>query len=142
MTEHSRMRLADKFCLFDTVHTVYQRAHAELNNRINNSINQAGANKVGAFVKSWLAAMTEIMFIDLAVRLNQVSLKLEPCSEPFLQSDNKEQLIQLAAQIAVEKDPKKFHALVIELNDLLQASENRLDEQVDDHSQSQHPDKR
>ena len=48
-----------------------------------------------------------------------------------MQSDNKEQLIRLAAQIAVEKDPKKFHALVAELNDLLQAAENRLDKQVD-----------
>lgn len=55
-----------------------------------------------------------------------------------MQSDNKEQLIQLAAQIAVEKDPKKFHALATELNDLLQVAENRLDKQVD-HSQA--PDK-
>jgi hypothetical protein len=57
-----------------------------------------------------------------------------------LQSDNKEQLIRLAAQIAVEKDPKKFHALVAELNDLLHAAENRLDKQVD-HTQEKHPDK-
>jgi hypothetical protein len=48
-----------------------------------------------------------------------------------LQSDTKEQLIQLTAQIAVEKDPKKFHALATELNDLLQAADNRVDKQVD-----------
>jgi hypothetical protein len=74
------------------------------------------------------------MSSDLAVRLNQVFAKIGSLREPLLQSDNKEQLIQLAAQIAVEKDPKKFHALVTELNDLLQAAENRLDKQVD-HSQ-------
>jgi hypothetical protein len=61
--------------------------------------------------------------------------------EPFLQNDNKEQLIQLAAQIAVEKDPTKFHALVTELNDLLRAAENRLDKQGDD-SRGKVPDKR
>jgi hypothetical protein len=58
-----------------------------------------------------------------------------------LQNDNKEQSIQLAAQIAVEQDPTKFHALVTELNDLLRAAENRLDKQVG-HSQGQVSDKR
>jgi len=48
-----------------------------------------------------------------------------------LQSDNKEQMIRLAAKIAVEKAPKKFHALAAELNDVLQKAENRLDKQVD-----------
>jgi len=56
-----------------------------------------------------------------------------------LQGDNQEQLIKLAAQIAVEKDAKKFHALVAELNELLEEKESRL-EQID-HSQEQHPHK-
>jgi len=64
--------------------------------------------------------------------------KSEACWSPFLQSDDKEQLIQLAAQIAAEKDSKKFHAIVAELNDLLQAAENQLDKPVD---HSQHRDK-
>jgi hypothetical protein len=58
-----------------------------------------------------------------------------------LQNDNKEQLIQLAAQIAAEKDPTKFHALVTELNDLLRAAENRLDKPVED-GRGKVPDKR
>ena len=76
-----------------------------------------------------------MMSLDSTFTLKSCFGKIWSWREPLLQSDNKEQLIQLAAQIAVEKDPKKFHALVTELNDLLQAAENRLNKQVD-HSQA------
>ena len=57
-----------------------------------------------------------------------------------MQGDDQEQLIKLAAQITVEKDPQKFHALVTQLHDLLEERQRRLDKQVD-HSQDQPPDK-
>jgi len=57
-----------------------------------------------------------------------------------LQGDNQEQLIKLAAQIAVEKDAKKFHALVAELNELLEEKESSLNKQIDC-SRDQHPHK-
>lgn len=57
-----------------------------------------------------------------------------------MQGDDQEQVIKLAAQIAVEKDPKKFHALVAELHELLEERERRLDKQVN-HSKDQQPDK-
>jgi hypothetical protein len=57
-----------------------------------------------------------------------------------LQGDDQEQIIKLAAQIAIEKDPNKFQALVSELNDLLEERERRLNKQVN-HSQDQQPNK-
>jgi hypothetical protein len=38
-------------------------------------------------------------------------------------------LMKLAAQVAAEQDPKKFHALIVELNELLQEKEHRLQTQ-------------
>jgi hypothetical protein len=38
--------------------------------------------------------------------------------------------MKLAAQVAAEQDPKKFHALLVELNELLQEKEQRLQSQV------------
>ena len=57
-----------------------------------------------------------------------------------MQGNEQEQIVKLAAQIAVEKDPKKFQALVSELNDVLDERERRRDKQVD-HSQDPQPDK-
>lgn len=57
-----------------------------------------------------------------------------------MRSDDQEQLIKLAAQIAVEKDPQTFHALVAQLNDLLEEKERRLPKQVNQ-SRDQHSDK-
>ncbi|HSY63828.1 MAG TPA: hypothetical protein VK829_04480 [Terriglobales bacterium] len=57
-----------------------------------------------------------------------------------MQGDNQEQLIKLAGQIAVEKDAKKFHALVAELNELLEEKESSLNKQIDC-SGDQHPHK-
>jgi len=37
--------------------------------------------------------------------------------------------MQLAAQVAAEQDPKKFRALLVELNELLQEKEQRLQTQ-------------
>jgi hypothetical protein len=48
-----------------------------------------------------------------------------------LQGDDQEQGIKLAAQIAVEKDPKTFHALVAKLNDLLEEKGTRLDKRIE-----------
>jgi hypothetical protein len=43
-----------------------------------------------------------------------------------LQGEKRERLMKLAARVAEEQDPKKFHALLIELNALLQEKEERL----------------
>jgi hypothetical protein len=37
--------------------------------------------------------------------------------------------MKLVAQVASEQDPKKFHALLVELNELLNEKENRLQTQ-------------
>ena len=37
--------------------------------------------------------------------------------------------MQLAAQVAAEQDPKKFRALLVELNELLQEKDQRLQTQ-------------
>lgn len=36
-----------------------------------------------------------------------------------MQEERRERLIALAAQVAAETDPAKFHRLILELNDLL-----------------------
>jgi hypothetical protein len=41
-------------------------------------------------------------------------------------AEEKAQLIALCEQIAIEKDPQVFHALIIELNDLRERKEHRL----------------
>ena len=46
--------------------------------------------------------------------------------ESHLQGENRERLMQLAAQVAAEQDPKKFRALLVELNELLQEKDQRL----------------
>ena len=46
-----------------------------------------------------------------------------------LQGEKRERLMQLAAQVAAEQDPKKFRALLVELNELLQEKEQRLQSQ-------------
>jgi hypothetical protein len=43
-----------------------------------------------------------------------------------VQGEKRERLMKLAAQVAAEQDPKKFHALIVELNELLQEKEHRL----------------
>ena len=48
-----------------------------------------------------------------------------------MQNEKRERLIQLAEQIAVEQDPEKFRALIVELNNLLEEKENRLQGQAD-----------
>jgi hypothetical protein len=58
--------------------------------------------------------------------LNKSSPLRERLKEPPVQAENKERLIQLAAQIAVEQDHEKFMALILELNDLLDEKEKRL----------------
>lgn len=45
-----------------------------------------------------------------------------------VQGENLKRLMNLAAQIAAEQDPKKFQALVVELYKLLGEKENRLEE--------------
>jgi hypothetical protein len=46
-----------------------------------------------------------------------------------VQGEKRERLMKLAAQVAAEQDPKKFHALIVELNELLQEKEDRLQRQ-------------
>lgn len=48
-----------------------------------------------------------------------------------MQGDNQEQIIKLAAQIAVEKDSSKFHALAAQLYDLLEERQSLLDKPAD-----------
>jgi hypothetical protein len=43
-----------------------------------------------------------------------------------MQGDKKERWMELCAQAAVERDPEKLHALVEEIDRLLQEKENRL----------------
>lgn len=38
--------------------------------------------------------------------------------------------MKLAEQIAIEQDPGKFHALIVELNNLLEEKEHRLQGQT------------
>jgi hypothetical protein len=49
--------------------------------------------------------------------------------ESHLQGEKRERLMTLAAQVAAEQDPKKFRALLVELNELLQEKEQRLQTQ-------------
>ena len=49
--------------------------------------------------------------------------------ESYLQGENRDRLMKLAAEIAAEQDPKKFRALLLELNELLQEKEQRLQSQ-------------
>ena len=46
-----------------------------------------------------------------------------------MQGEKRELLMKLAARVAEEQDPEKFHALLIELNELLQEKEERLQSQ-------------
>ena len=46
-----------------------------------------------------------------------------------MQGEKRERLMKLAAQVAAEQDPKKFRALLVELNQLLQEKEQRLQTQ-------------
>ena len=46
-----------------------------------------------------------------------------------MQGEKRDRLMKLAAQVAAEQDPKKFHALIVELNELLQEKEHRLQTQ-------------
>jgi hypothetical protein len=46
-------------------------------------------------------------------------------SEMSSHLEKRERWMQLAAQIAAEQDPKKFHALVVELNDVLEEKEHQ-----------------
>ena len=46
-----------------------------------------------------------------------------------LQGEKRERLMELAAQVAAEQDPKKFRALLVELNQLLQQKAQRLQTQ-------------
>jgi len=41
-------------------------------------------------------------------------------SEMPSHGEKRERWMQLAAQIAAEQDPKKFHALIVELNEVLE----------------------
>jgi hypothetical protein len=43
-----------------------------------------------------------------------------------LQGEKRERLMKLAAEVAAEQDPKRFHALLVELNNLLEEKEHRL----------------
>jgi hypothetical protein len=43
-----------------------------------------------------------------------------------MQGEHKERWMELCAQAAVEQDPEKLHALVEEIDRLLQEKENRL----------------
>src|SRR5260370_32925717 len=49
--------------------------------------------------------------------------------ESHLQGEKRGRLMKLAAQVAAEQDPKKFSALLGELNALLQEKEQRLQTQ-------------
>jgi hypothetical protein len=43
-----------------------------------------------------------------------------------MQGEKRERLMKLAAQIAAEQDPETFRALIVELNNLLEEKEHRL----------------
>ena len=47
----------------------------------------------------------------------------------YLQGERRERLMKLAAEVAAEQDPKKFLALIVELNELLEEKERRLQSQ-------------
>ena len=47
-----------------------------------------------------------------------------------MNGEKRERLMQLAAQIAAEQDPEKFRGLIVELNNLLEEKENRLQAQT------------
>ena len=47
-----------------------------------------------------------------------------------MQSEKRERLIQLAAQISAEQDPESFRALIVKLKDLLEDKESRLSAQT------------
>ena len=47
----------------------------------------------------------------------------------YLQGEKRERLMKLAAEVAAEQDPKKFLALIVELNELLEEKERRLQSQ-------------
>ena len=49
--------------------------------------------------------------------------------ESQLEGEKRERLMKLAAQVAAEQDPKKFRALLVELNELLQEKDQRLQTQ-------------
>jgi hypothetical protein len=42
--------------------------------------------------------------------------------------EEKVQMGTLCAQIAVEQDPERFHQLLVQLNDLLEEKEHRLED--------------
>lgn len=44
-----------------------------------------------------------------------------------MQGEKRERSMKLAAQVAAEQDPKKFQALLVELNEMLQEKEGRLE---------------
>jgi hypothetical protein len=46
--------------------------------------------------------------------------------ESHLQGEKRERLMKLAAAVAAEQDPKKFRALLVKLNQLLEEKERRL----------------
>ena len=46
-------------------------------------------------------------------------------SEMSSRGEKRERWMQLAAQIAAEQDPKKFHDLVVELNNVLEEKEQQ-----------------
>ena len=50
--------------------------------------------------------------------------------ESHLQGEKRERLMRLAAQVAAEQDPKKFRALLVELNELFEEKERRLQAQA------------
>jgi hypothetical protein len=49
--------------------------------------------------------------------------------ESHLQGEKRERLMKLAVEVAAEQDPKKFRALLVELNELLEEKECRLQSQ-------------
>jgi hypothetical protein len=59
-----------------------------------------------------------------------LSPSTEGREESHLQGEKRERLMKLAAQVAAEQDPKKFSALLEELNQLLQEKEQRLQTQA------------
>ena len=48
----------------------------------------------------------------------------------LVQSEKRERLIQLAAQIAAKQDPESFRALIVKLKDLLEEKESSLPAQT------------
>jgi len=65
-------------------------------------------------------------------------INIGPESELSLQGEKRERLMKLAAQIAAEQDPKKFQALLVELNELLQEQERRFRTQGNPTDKSTH----